>query len=94
MGDDWGLTVAIVATFGASLALGFAKTRSARQTEDVANVGRRVVVGVGLAMGGVAILGFVRHFGLEVGLAWFLLWAGLAAPISTLMLSFRERPRV
>ncbi|MEM8930205.1 MAG: hypothetical protein AAGE94_03475 [Acidobacteriota bacterium] len=41
---------------------------------------------VGFAL---ALLGFSASYGLEVGLAWFLLWSALAAMAATLLLSLR-----
>ncbi|MEM7246507.1 MAG: hypothetical protein AAF533_14240 [Acidobacteriota bacterium] len=54
--------------------------------------GARTVLRVA-GLGGlvVALVGFVWLRGLEVGLAWFLLWLGLTGPGCNLLLGWRPR---
>ncbi|MEO1084279.1 MAG: DUF3325 family protein [Acidobacteriota bacterium] len=85
---ELGPTVCVL--FGALLFLGRADRRYWPSTPADESL-RRLLRGAGLLSLLAALAGFGRYYGLEVGVAWFLLWLTSAALVATVWLSVRPR---
>ncbi len=76
--------------FGALFFLGGASRRH-WPISDGREALRRSVSAAGWIGVVLAVVGFSSHYGLEVGLAWFLLWLAMAALAATVWLSLRPQ---
>ena len=86
------ITPAVCGVFAACFALGAAVHQ--RNWETVGGnreQARLWVLGLGWALLALSARGFILPLGWEVGLAWFLLWSGLAAVVATVWISVGPR---
>ena len=92
------LIAPLFALFGGSFFLGAAARPPwrvpRRGGQKTADSRARGVAAAGWLLTLLSVIGFARHFGWEVGLAWFVLWAFLSLVAATLWLSLRPKTTV
>ena len=86
-----GITEIVCALFASCFLLGIATRRNWQKLDLGADSTRPWALGLGWALLTLSAGGFILRFGWEVGIAWFLLWFGLAATAATIWTKRRVR---
>jgi hypothetical protein len=81
----------VLGLFGACLAIGGGSRRNWQAADWKSNNRRIWLLTTGFAVLAIIVGGFVATLGIELGLAWFLIWLTLSAFGASLWISFKPR---